>query len=64
MTANHDGPGTDRGSESESSPTASHCPVCQSATPARGAYLIARAMTVETSRLYAELVRTERPSQA
>jgi hypothetical protein len=34
---------------------AQHCLVCQSATPAQGDALLARAMTVETSKLYAAL---------
>lgn len=32
-----------------------HCLICRAATPAHGDYLIARALTVEASKLYARL---------
>lgn len=46
MTASRVGPG------------ASHCLVCQAATPHHGDTILARALTVEASRLYATLAGT------
>lgn len=49
MNANHDAPGADR------NPVDAHCLVCHSVRPDHADAIIARALTVETSKLYAAL---------